>query len=182
MYFGCPSTKQQKVFSSGVKKHPRCDVQSAACLLLPIEPAASLHPLEPPPDGMLVFRAPTRTHTRSGSSPPRWSDERRPHTACRAHTDHCTKRNTQTRSLVFHFFPRLTCQTRLQVDRVEYPGRIFHSEGWCRPKRTRLCLSPLKTSDLWFDLFYFLHPRSLETGVAVGPTTLPAQVSKKNMN
>lgn len=87
------------------------------------------------------------------------------------HTHDCSTRNNQSLSFdVSH----LTCQTRLWVDGAEWPGRICHSEGWCRPKRTRLSSSrPLKASDLW--LLLLLHPESSETGAAAGPSTLPAQ-------
>lgn len=54
------------------------------CPCPPSEPAASRRSQEPiPSSNPPAARAPTHTHSRSDSGPPRWNCSRRPHTACR---------------------------------------------------------------------------------------------------
>lgn len=75
-------------YCSSAKSRLRCDVQSPACRLLPIVPAASLHSRAPSPSlWSLDGQAPTRTHSRSDSGPPRCSRQHRLHTTCSTRVD-----------------------------------------------------------------------------------------------
>lgn len=75
-------------YCSSVKSHLHCDVQSPACRLLPIVPAASLHSQAPSPFlWSLDGRAPKRTHSRSDSGPPRCSRQHQLHTTCSMQVD-----------------------------------------------------------------------------------------------